>query len=184
MIGHVIASTGLAATLAVVACGSTGTTGNSVAGASSSTAPTPLPTAFPTSTPTASLEKPVGGTFTETSVNGDYSYSVQLTQIIDPAEPQQYDTINNTTHLVATVFTITGIKGIAESDVYNLAAVIGSDGVTYMWKGHTTASCSNFNFGVFSVTPTQVVNGCASMLLPNGVTITKVTWAKNVTWVA
>jgi len=51
--------------------------------------------------------------------------------------PEAYDTIDNTTHLVAAVFTITGISGIFDSDANSDASLVGSDGVTYQFTDHS-----------------------------------------------
>ncbi len=63
--------------------------------------------------------------------------------------PEAYDTIDNTTHLVAAVFTITGISGIFDSDANSDASLVGSDGVTYQFTDHFAANpaYANFNYG-------------------------------------
>ncbi len=120
----------------------------------------------------------VGSVNTIHSVTG--TYSVQLTQILDPAQPATptFTTPKTGDRYVATVFTITdtGTQQVSD-DANSDASIIGSDNQSYSPIFSNVAGCTNFNNGEYQLTPGESVSGCVVFEVPATVTVARVQWS-------
>ena len=144
----------------------------------SSSAPVPSPSH--TSSPTTG---PVGTTFKITDTlagSGGQTgvYTVQATQVLDPASPDNsFDAAPRGQHLVGVEFTIKGVSGATVTDaVGNDAVVQGSNGQDYTGNGGGLAAGTDFDNDQFTVSPGTSITGWESFALPDGVTVQSVQW--------
>jgi hypothetical protein len=118
---------------------------------------------------------PHGATQTVTDENG-VSYSVQLSQVIDPAQgATEFNTPNAGYRFVTTLFTIsnTSSSEITEN-ANNDTNVIGSNNQTYTADFNSVSECTNFSFGEFQLAPGESSTGCVTFQVPVGVSVVKV----------
>jgi hypothetical protein len=163
---------GVAAVLAIAACGST----FSVATPTPAGASVGGGAATPTSAPKTEA---VGSTFEDDDGNGDVM-NITLSTVINPATSTE-GTIFLTAgdYLIGLKFTLVGKTGTSTGDVdFDTVSVIGSDGQTYTPDiTDDITGCTNFNDGSYSVTPGQTSVGCAAFQLPKAVKPAQVEWS-------
>jgi hypothetical protein len=152
------------------------------------TAPPPAANGQP-STPAPSKSAnsttgPVGTTYKVTdtaagsSGNQTASYTVQATQVIDPAAPaNSFDAAPSGQHLVGVEFVIHGVSGNETDDANNNAVMQGSNGQDYMANFSAIAAGTNFNSGSFNTSPGTSVTGWVNFQVPDGVTVANVQWS-------
>ena len=158
----------------VASSGGNHTTKTPAAAPSSTSAAPAAPAA---STPaTAPLTGPVGTTYTVT--DSGVTYGVVLVKVDQQAtSTNQFDAPAAGKHLVAAEFSITGKTGTATSDANNNAVVVGSDGQDYTYTSVAgLTDGTNFNYGMWTVTPGQHLTGWVSFTLPDGVSVASVQW--------
>lgn len=149
-------------------------------------APTPTTTTTTTTIPSTttttgqSATAHVGATLSFADDNGN-PYTVQLTQVIDPAQgADEFDQPNAGYRFVAAVFDITdtGAKSISD-DANNNSTVVGSDDQDYTADFDSVSECTNFNDGEYQIDPGQSSTGCVVFQLPTSVTVAQVQWSPN-----
>lgn len=120
----------------------------------------------------------VGAILSFKDENGD-AYSVQLVQVIDPAQgADQFTTPNTGDRFVAAVFKITDTGSASISDDANdNASIVGSDDESYSADFDSVAECTNFNSGTYQVAPGESLTGCVVFQIPTSVNISKVEWS-------
>lgn len=136
-------------------------------------------TTVPTTATTAqSSTAHVGATLSFQDEDGT-PYTVQLGQVIDPAQgADEFSTPNAGDRFVATVFKITdtGASPISD-DANNNSTVVGSDDQDYTADFDDVSECTNFNDGEYQITAGQSSTGCVVFQLPIGVTVAQVQWS-------
>ena len=160
-----IATAGVALVLGAAACNTNPSSMHS-AGTQPAAHSSPATAAPPTTTPPATV-----GTTLHTG-----SVYITLTKLIDPAQgADSYTTPNAGDRFVGTEFMIAnrGTK-ILSDDINSDVSVQGSNGQTYSPDFNSIAGCTNFNAGMFTITPNQVQSGCATFQIPTGVSVTQV----------
>jgi hypothetical protein len=133
-----------------------------------------------TSHPTTTTTTPgVGGTLSFEDANG-VPYTVSLQQVIDPAPGADQDNQPDPgDRFVAAEFVITDTSSSATTsdDANNDATVVGSDDQTYDADFDDVAGCTNFNDGLYQLSPGQSATGCVVFQLPTSVTVATVEWS-------
>jgi hypothetical protein len=119
----------------------------------------------------------IGSSFNVQDGNGD-TYRVTLVKIIDPAHGAgQFNAPDRGTRLVAAVFRITAVKGSPNSeDADNDAALVGSNGRTYVFSFDDIVGYTNFSNGVIHVPQGGSTVGAVSFEVPDGVQVTDIKW--------
>ncbi len=175
-LGRKSATALLALPLVLASCGST-----TVAKAKETTR-TKAPVQAAAKKAAAPLVGPIGTaySYSGTDNNGNsIQMDVTLTALTDPATGTAYETPNPGYRFVGTTFKLVGVKGTYSDDANSDAIIIGSNQQTYSPSFDSLANCTNFNAGVFTVTPGQVSVGCVAFQLPNGVSVKSVQWNPN-----
>jgi len=152
------------------------------------TAPPPAANGQPsTPAPSKSVNSttgPVGTTYkvtnTEAGNSGNQTavYTVQATQVVDPAAPDNsFDAAPSGQHLVGVEFTIKGVSGTEQDDANSDAVLQGSNGQDYTPNFGAIAAGTNFNSGQFNTSAGTSVTGWVNFQVPDGVTVTNVQWS-------
>lgn len=158
---------GLIALIIVIAVA---TSGGGVSTTPSVATGTPSPSATHVAAPAR-----LGSYFDVQDSSGD-TYGVALTKIIDPAQARdQFTTPGNGKRFVGAVFTIKAISGGGpqQEDVENDAALVGSDGQTYIPDIIPIAGYTDFNVGQIN----DNMTGAVTFQVPTGVKVSKVQWS-------
>lgn len=147
--------------------------GLTLAGCTTSTMKTAQPVATKTTTaktpPTSAAPATVGTALTAGPMR------ITLVQVIDPAQGGPYTTPNAGERFVATKFLIANTgTSILSHDINNDVSIQGSNGQTYSPDFNSISGCTNFNSGVFTITPGQSETGCAAFQLPSSVAVSQV----------
>jgi hypothetical protein len=141
---------------------------------SSSTTGTPSPSATHVAAPAR-----LGSYFDVQDSSGD-AYEVALTKIIDPAQAaDQLTTPDNGKRFVGAVFTIKAISGYGpqQEDADADAALVGSDGHTYLSDSIPIAGYTDFAVGEIHAAQGDSSTGAVTFQLPTGVKVSKVQWS-------
>ena len=120
---------------------------------------------------------PIGSSFDVQDGNGD-TYQVTLVKLIDPA-PSAGSFLGpaSGTRFVAAVFRITAVTGSPKGeDAYNDAALVGSNGHTYISDFSAVAGYGSFNDGVVQVARGGTTTGAVSFQVPDKVQVTDIQW--------
>jgi hypothetical protein len=138
--------------------------------AAASLPPTEPPTLPPTPTPG------IGATYTMSDSAGN-SVTVTLTKVVDPQRAPD-DPAAVGAHYVAGYFTITGVSGIFEGDVFNDAAAVDSNGTPIPSKVALLSGCSTdfTSSGQYNLTPGHSVSGCVPFEVLDGLHLSEITW--------
>lgn len=122
----------------------------------------------------------LGSTFKLTDQTAG-AYTVELTQVLDPATPaDQFNTPPTGKRIVAAEFTIANKGSATLSDDANAnAALIGANGQTYQPSFDSVSECTNFSSGTFTITPGQTENGCVTFEVPTGIAVKAVQFIAN-----
>jgi hypothetical protein len=142
-------------------------------------APGTSPTANHATRPAAASKRVpgrIGSSFAVQDGTG-HTYQVTLVKVIDPAHGAgAFNTAERGTRLVAAVFRITAVTGNPSEDADNDAALVGSNGQTYLYSFDDIAGYTNFSNGVIHVAQGRTTSGAVSFQLPDGVQITDIQW--------
>jgi hypothetical protein len=158
---------GLIALIIVIAVA---TSGGGVSTAPSVATGTPSPSAMHVAAPAR-----LGSYFDVQDSSGD-TYGVALTKIIDPAQARdQFTTPDNGKRFVGAVFIIKAISGGSpqQEDVENDAALVGSNGQTYIPDIIPIVGYTDFNVGQIN----DNMTGAVTFQVPTGVKVSKVQWS-------
>lgn len=170
------AATGM---ILLAGCGSSATPATTSGISTAATATdAPPPTAPPTEPPTeAPTPVPgIGATWTIDDGSGNTA-DITLTKVNDPERASQYDAAPPGAHYVAGFFTIRGVAGIFESDVFLDAGAIDNHGTTVDSKIAQVNCSTDFSGGgQYSVTPGHSISGCVPFEVLNGSWLTDITW--------
>lgn len=143
------------------------------------TAPATVSTSVKSSPTTSSQPTPttphVGATLIVKDMK-DNPYSVQLTQVQDPATPtDSFNAASAGKRLVAAYFTLTNKSTATIQDDADLnATVVGSDNQSYQANFDTVNGCTNFDSGQYTLTPGSTSSGCVVFSIPTSVKVAKV----------
>lgn len=135
--------------------------------------PSPVAAAQPSpSTVTASTAPPTTAPATVGTTLVAGKVDLTLDQVIDPAQgSDSYLTPNAGERFVGVKFTIANRgTSMLSDDINSDVSIQGSDGQTYAPDFNPIAGCTNFNEGVFTITPGQAQTGCATFQIPDSVT--------------
>ena len=129
------------------------------------------------SKPKPTKPKSSSNTLTSTDTNGN-KVEVTLVEIFDPASPaNSVEGPSPGTRLVGVEFRLTDVSKSSESDdILSDASVIGSNDQTYTPGVNTISECTDFNNGVWSLSPGESSTGCAAIQVPTGVRVARVTF--------
>ena len=165
--------------LIIIVSSSSGSASKTSASAASNTAATSTASGASTSVAPSTSAAPsvphLGATLTVTDMN-NHPFSVQLTQVQDPAvASDSFDTASPGKRLVAAYFSLTN-KGSStiQDDANSNATVVGSDNQSYQPNFDTVNGCTNFDAGQYTLTPGSTSSGCVVFSIPNSVTVAKV----------
>jgi hypothetical protein len=162
---------GLVALIIVIAVATSG--GGGVSTTPSGTTGTPSPSATHVAAP-ARL-----GSYLDVQDSGGDTYGVALTKIIDPAQTTDQITPDNGKRFVGAVFTIKAISsgGPQQEDAENDAALVGSDGQTYLPDIIPIVGYTDFSVGEVHAVQGDSTTGAVAFQVPTGVKVSKVQWA-------
>jgi hypothetical protein len=134
-------------------------------------------TPTPTPSPTPSLSGPVGTVYQVTDSSGNV-ITVTLTKVIDPAQgADQFTTPNNGYRFVGAVFTLKGVSGTFSDDANSDATLVGSNGQSYTADFNSIAGVTNFNNGLYNLTPGAHSVGAVTFQVPTGVSVSAIQWS-------
>jgi hypothetical protein len=140
------------------------------------------PTASVPPTPGTSSAAPAAahtGAMLTLTGEGGAKATVQLTQVIDPAQgADQFTTPDAGKRFVATVFKITNTSGSAlTGDANNDVSVVGSDNQTYTADFDNVSECTNFASGQYQLAAGESTTGCVVFQVPTGAAVAKVKYS-------
>jgi hypothetical protein len=120
----------------------------------------------------------LGSYFDVQDSSGD-TYGVALTKIIDPVQATDQIIPDNGKRFVAAVFTVKAVSGVGpqQEDAESDAALVGSDGQTYLPDNIPIAGYTGFNPGVIHAAPGESTIGEVTFQVPTGVKVSKVLWS-------
>lgn len=149
-----------------------------------SAVPTSMPSLPPTEPPTPPPTPTPGlGTTYTISDNSGNSATITLTKIEDPEAAQTGDEAAAGAHYVAGFFTITGVAGIFERDVFNDAGAVDNNGTALRAKIAAVGCSTDFSgSGEYKLTPNHSVSGCVPFEVLDGLHLSRVTWSGGVVW--
>jgi Domain of unknown function (DUF4352) len=103
---------------------------------------------------------------------------VTLAKVIDPAKGEdQLAVPDDGKRFVGLIFRVKALTGSPQSeDANNNAVVIGGNGQTYSADFDGIAGYTNFDDGTIRVAQGETVTGSVTFQVPNGVTVSHVTW--------
>lgn len=148
------------------------------AGSGASTTPYGATSApSPSATQVAAPGRP-GSYFDVQDTSGD-TYGVALTKIIDPAHSTDRITPAKGTRFVSAVFTIKAMNGYGpqQQDAENEAALVGSNGQTYIPDIVPITGYTDFAVGEIHAVQGDNATGAVTFQVPTGVKVSKVQWA-------
>ena len=152
--------------IAVVRSGGVSTTPSVITG-------TPSPSATHVAAP-ARL-----GSYIHVQDSSGNTYGVALTKIIDPTHSPDRITPDNGERFVGAVFTIKAISGDGpqQQDAESNAALVGSDGRTYLPDIIPIVGYTDFAVGMIHAAPGESTTGAIAFQVPTGVKVSKVQWS-------
>jgi hypothetical protein len=119
----------------------------------------------------------IGSSFNVEDGSG-HVYQVTLAKVIDPATGENQFTVpDDGKRFVGLIFKVKALTGSPQSeDANNNAMVIGGNGQTYSADFDGIAGYTNFDDGAIRVAQGETVTGAVTFQIPNGVTVSNVTW--------
>ena len=119
------------------------------------------------------------GSYLDVQDSSGDTYEVALTKIIDPAHSTDQITPDNGKRFVGAVFTIKVISGDGpqQEDAENDAALVGSDGQTYIPEIIAIAGYTDFAVGEVHAAPGESTTGAVTFQVPTGAKVSKVQWS-------
>jgi hypothetical protein len=119
----------------------------------------------------------IGSSFNVEDGSG-HVYQVTLAKVIDPATGENQFTVpDDGKRFVGLIFKVKALTGSPQSeDANNNAMVIGGNGQTYSADFDGIAGYTNFDDGAIRVAQGETVTGAVTFQMPNGVTVSNVTW--------
>jgi hypothetical protein len=119
----------------------------------------------------------IGSSFDVPDGHGN-TYRVTLVKVIDPARGAgQFNAPSHGTRLVAAVFRITAVTGSPKGeDANDDAALVGSNGRTYVFSFDDIVGYTNFSDGIIRVAHGGTTTGAVSFQVPDGVQVTAIKW--------
>lgn len=174
LIALIIALTPIIALIALIIVITVPTSGGGgVSTTPSGTTGTPSPSATHVAAP-ARL-----GSYVDVQDSSGDTYGVALTKIIDPAQSTDQITPDNGKRFVSAVFTIktTSGDGPQQEDADSDAALVGSDGQTYIPDIIPIAGYTDFAVGEIHAAPGDSTTGAVTFQVPTGVKVSKVQWS-------
>lgn len=175
LVALIIVTTPLIALIGLIIVPAVATSaGGGVSTTPSGTTGTPGPSATHVAAPAR-----LGSYFDVQDSSGD-TYRVALTKIIDPAKAaDRLTTPDNGKRFVGAVFTIKGINGYGpqQEDADADAALVGSDGQTYLSDSIPIAGYTDFAVGDIHAAQGQSTTGVVTFQVPTGVKVSKVRWS-------
>jgi hypothetical protein len=119
------------------------------------------------------------GSYIHVQDSSGNTYGVALTKIIDPAHSTDQITPDNGKRFVGAVFTIEAISGDGpqQQDAENNAALVGSDGQTYLPDIIPIVGYTDFAVGLVHAAPGERTTGAITFQVPTGVKVSKVQWS-------
>lgn len=159
---------GLVAIIIVIAVATSG-----VSSTPSVTTGTPSPTATHVAAPVKL------GSYLEVKDTAGDTYGVALIKVIDPAKTTDQITPGNGKRFVGAVFTIKAISssGPQQEDADSAAALVGSDGRTYLPDIIPIVGYTDFSVGYIHAVPGDNATGDVAFQVPTGVKVSKVQWS-------
>ena len=119
------------------------------------------------------------GSYLDVQDSSGDTYRVALTKIIDPAHSTDQITPDNGKRFVGAVLTIKVISGYGpqQEDAEDDAALVGSDGQTYIPDIIPIAGYTDFAVGEVHAAPGESTTGAVTFQVPTGVKVSKVQWS-------
>jgi hypothetical protein len=119
----------------------------------------------------------IGTSFAARTGSGG-TYRVRLDLILDPAQPAGPPaTRQHGVRLIGVVLTVKAVHGALRGvNAYRDAAVVGSNGRTYLPAARPIAGYAGFRHGRISVAQGGSATGAVTFRLPAGVSVSRVTW--------
>ena len=138
---------------------------------------TPFPSAASASAGQQEPPGRIGSSFDLKDGSGSV-YRVTLARVIDPATGENQFTVpEGGKRFVGLIFKIKALTGSPQNeDANNDAVVIGGDAQTYSADFGGIAGHTNFDHGMIRVAQGETVTGSVTFQVPDGVTVSKVTW--------
>ena len=138
-------------------------------------------TPFPSGTgASAGPQEPPGriGSSFHVEDGSGHVYQVTLAKVIDPAKGEnQFAVPDDGKRFIGLIFKVKALTGSPQSeDANNNAVVIGGNGQTYSADFDGIAGYTNFDDGTIRVAQGETVTGAVTFQVPNGVTVSNVTW--------
>ena len=138
-------------------------------------------TPFPSGTgASAGPQEPPGriGSSFHVEDGSGHVYQVTLAKVIDPAKGEnQFAVPDDGKRFIGLIFKVKALTGSPQSeDANNDAVVIGGNGQTYSADFDGIAGYTNFDDGTIRVAQGETVTGAVTFQVPNGVTVSNVTW--------
>jgi hypothetical protein len=175
LVALIIVTTPIIALIGLIIVPAVATSGGSgVSITPSGTTGTPSPSATHVAAPAR-----LGSYFDVQDSSGD-TYGVALTKIIDPARAADLlTTPDNGKRFVGAVFTIKTISGYGpqQEDADADAALVGSDGQTYLSDSIAIAGYTDFAVGEIHAAPGDSTTGAVTFQVRTGVKVSKVQWS-------
>ena len=119
------------------------------------------------------------GSYVDVQDSSGNTYGVALTKIIDPAHSTDQIIPGNGERFVGAVFTIKAISsdGPQQQDAESNAALVGSDGQTYLPDIIPIVGYTDFAVGEIHAVPGESTIGAIAFQVPTGVKVSKVQWS-------
>jgi hypothetical protein len=119
------------------------------------------------------------GSYIHVQDSSGNTYGVALTKIIDPAHSIDQIIPGNGERFVGAVFTIKAISsdGPQQQDAESNAALVGSDGQTYLPDIIPIVGYTDFAVGEIHAVPGESTIGAIAFQVPTGVKVSKVQWS-------
>jgi len=119
----------------------------------------------------------IGSSFNVEDGSGSV-YQVTLAKVIDPAKGEnQFAVPADGKRFVGLIFRIKALTGSPQTeDANDNAVVIGGNGQTYSADFNGIAGYTNFDDGTIRVAQGDTVTGSVTFQVPDGVTVSRVTW--------
>lgn len=119
------------------------------------------------------------GSYVDAQDSSGNTYAVALTKIIDPAHSTDQINPDNGERFVGAVFTVKAISGDGpqQQDAESNAALVGSNGQTYLPDIIPIVGYTDFAVGLVHAAPGETTIGAITFQVPTGVKVSKVQWS-------